>query len=501
MIRLDSENGFCAVCGTEYNRQQIAIPFADEPDNLDFRSWMRGEVMEHGLEECPHCGYVAPSIMSSIPFPRLVAEFLRSDAYRSCDGIHFASPIASRFYRYYLLKKERYKGFLGAWDALLHVAWACDDAGDTENARRFRLMAIEDLKGWLTSYENEDSTLVEEDVEQEDLILADLYRRTGQFDELLQRYEKRTYHDDRRFNSIVHFQLQLAREADAGCHTIEEAITAFPLPKLIYCSVTVGHHKPCWYITPDNRYGVGDRVVVDYRGGIRAGTISTVEEYSDEDAPYPPEQTKEIICRYTEPTPSERHLEAVTKLETIQKLMQAYHVDAAYYSGADAKAYGLPPEAYCMVIRSYRGDTAFTLKIGDDFILQCGEWQRVYPYPYIEKPDTLLGLAHNSIATRSWERLREGLEKIAYGTWDVILAYDGERLIGGTLMSSFTAKRSEPEKLIRKFVDDPAGQRDALERGFQLMLFSRKGVGPLREIPPASGISGSHRTSEGGAQG
>ena len=115
--------------------------------------------------------------------------------------------------------------------------------------------------------------------------------------------------------------------------------------------------------------------------------------------------------------------------------------------------------------------------------------------------DTLLGLAHNSIATRSWERLREDLEKIAYGTWDVILAYDGERLIGGTLMSSFTAKRSEPEKLIRKFVDDPAGQRDALERGFQLMLFSRKGVGPLREIPPASGISASHRTSEGGAQG
>ena len=61
--------------------------------------------------------------------------------YLTCDGISFASELAKRFYKYYLISLEDGKTE-DAFYAVIHAAWACDDKGDTENAKHCRTVAI-----------------------------------------------------------------------------------------------------------------------------------------------------------------------------------------------------------------------------------------------------------------------------------------------------------------------------------------------------------------------
>jgi len=129
----------CAVCGTESRQTRFRpIPPEGAPD-LDLRP---GEplraTMPAWLQQCPHCGYVAPEIAHAHP---AAAEAVGTAPFRAliADGTH--PPLSRRFLAYAYVLEE--SGALhAAAEATLQAAWAADDARKPDLARAWRGEAV-----------------------------------------------------------------------------------------------------------------------------------------------------------------------------------------------------------------------------------------------------------------------------------------------------------------------------------------------------------------------
>ena len=203
----------CAVCGTtkEYYGWCSATTFSGPDLDLRPAEMMRG-TMREWVQSCPECGYVSSDVSNPTSVTR---EWLKSEKYRRCDGISFNSGLARKFYKYYLINLEDQKR-KSAFFAVLHAAWACDDAEDEENAKRCREIAIPLA-----------TSLIEEEIEDEEerdnikLIKADLMRRADQFDELITTYSS-VHFDDELLTQIIEFQIEKAKERDTACYRVED---------------------------------------------------------------------------------------------------------------------------------------------------------------------------------------------------------------------------------------------------------------------------------------
>lgn len=203
----------CAVCGTanEYESWCSATTFSGPDLDLRPAEMMRG-TMSGWVHTCRECGYVSSDVSNPTSVTR---EWLKSEKYRRCDGISFGSGLARRFYKYYLISLEDQKR-KNAFFAVLHAAWACDDAEDEENGKHCREIAIPLA-----------TSLIEEDIEDDEerdnikLIKADLMRRAGQFDELITTYSS-VHFDDELLNQIIEFQIEKAKEKDTACYRVED---------------------------------------------------------------------------------------------------------------------------------------------------------------------------------------------------------------------------------------------------------------------------------------
>ena len=172
---------------------------------------MQRSTMAYWVQECPECGYAAYKVSDPCTID---AEFLKSEEYRTCDGITFDSELAKTFYRQYkiTLKEGKIKD---AFFAALHAAWACDDDRDVTNAEKCRLLAIPLIT----------KLIDENDAEKENLILikADLLRRTQRFNELIAEYRNIRFESDT-LNKVIAFQIAKAQEMDAFCYRVADAV-------------------------------------------------------------------------------------------------------------------------------------------------------------------------------------------------------------------------------------------------------------------------------------
>ena len=180
------------------------------------------------LQRCEHCGYVAPKISDGNPE---MLDFVRSEFYKTCDGIEPKTDTAKDYIRYAILQgynavgsimwpdqtteKTAGKGINKVFWGYLNAAWACDDAvkldsddskcmEDAEKCRRKCLELI-------------DTVILEhkEPKEKETLlgIKADLLRRTGQFARLEVEFGGKVF-EDPYVSKVIKFELDRAKELD-----------------------------------------------------------------------------------------------------------------------------------------------------------------------------------------------------------------------------------------------------------------------------------------------
>ena len=110
--------------------------------DLDLRPpEMRRSTMIWWVQECPHCGYVNSNISNPTKIPE---GWFTSEEYLSYGGREFVSRLAERFYKQHMIAMME-GNVKTAFFAVLHSAWACDDAGDYDSAVFCRKKALETL--------------------------------------------------------------------------------------------------------------------------------------------------------------------------------------------------------------------------------------------------------------------------------------------------------------------------------------------------------------------
>ena len=200
----------CAICGRISQQTEVASTNTFGSPDLDLRPpEMKRSTMVYWPECCPDCGYTGYDIETRIGISK---EFLLSDTYTTCEGIQFTSKLAIRFYRIYLAA-QRVGHHSWATNALLHAAWACDDAGDTENAIHCRKLLIPYLQKQITADPQNAETLM--------VVKADVMRRAGLFSQLAAEYAGIAFSENI-LNTVLAFELNKAAQADKACYTIAD---------------------------------------------------------------------------------------------------------------------------------------------------------------------------------------------------------------------------------------------------------------------------------------
>ena len=210
MTTMRSNKRTCAVCGAtnEFNELMSSNSF-DGPD-LDLRpAEMMRSTMYVWIQECPECGYISEEVSDP---SSVTKEWLKSDKYLTCEGITFKSKLAKQFYRYYLISLED-ENKEDAYYAVLHAAWACDDMNDDANARYCRELAISLVPALIKN----------ENGNKEELLVtkADLMRRAGQFDKLIDEYTGIRF-DKELLDKILEFEIEKAKNKDASCYRVKD---------------------------------------------------------------------------------------------------------------------------------------------------------------------------------------------------------------------------------------------------------------------------------------
>ena len=200
----------CSRCGQTSEFNVLSSTNAFGPCDLDTRPpEMKRSTMFYWVQECPHCGYVGDEISDSTTAPD---ELFDSEAYLSYGGIKFASELAKKFYRLYLVKMAE-KNDVDAFWAALNAAWASDDKRDDASAVACRKLALERIEPIIAD---------EPDSDNYKLMKLDLLRRVREFDAVLE-YGATLKIDEEFLARIVALELELAKRRDDACHTCAEA--------------------------------------------------------------------------------------------------------------------------------------------------------------------------------------------------------------------------------------------------------------------------------------
>ena len=216
MTTLFTRKSQCFVCGNTAEYTVIGSTNTFGSPDLDTRPpEMMRSTMPFWVQKCPHCGYCAPDISAGSEAARDIVE---TDVYRAQVSDDRFPQLANRFLCAALVFEVSGKLAEAGW-AAVRAAWACDDAGTDDGARLYREKALASLADV-----RERGQVFARDAASEDAVLADLYRRTGQFErvEVLCR-ERLAQQPGELLGMVLRFQLDLASRDDVACYTVEDA--------------------------------------------------------------------------------------------------------------------------------------------------------------------------------------------------------------------------------------------------------------------------------------
>lgn len=202
----------CAICARRGKQWTLLSTTLGGAPGLDCRP---AELHEPHIERCPHCGYCAPRIEDGDP---TLQHLIMSDSYRSrLEAPDF--PEAANSHLCWSLINESQESFASAGFACLEAAWVCDDAHLAEGARNCRLKAIA-----LFQKARESAQAFAEQKGAEEALLADLLRRSGDFDLALDFCKAGLKRGpDRIVSAVLRFEKTLIARCDTAHHTVDEA--------------------------------------------------------------------------------------------------------------------------------------------------------------------------------------------------------------------------------------------------------------------------------------
>jgi hypothetical protein len=216
MATIGTEEKECAVCGQRSSQGLVLDAERSGSADLDLRppEDQRG-TLAHWIQSCPHCGFCAPAIDTSIEG---AADRVRSEEYRAMRHEIGRSELVTRLLCSSTLL-EHADRWVEATETALWAAWAADDAGDEAEAVRARKRTL-DLFNELR-LRNEHYI---EDPNAETLVMVDVARRAGERERAARLLDGLTAVDDPRFRAIVAFQRRLLDAGDTGRYTVADAI-------------------------------------------------------------------------------------------------------------------------------------------------------------------------------------------------------------------------------------------------------------------------------------
>jgi hypothetical protein len=177
---------------------------------------MTRSTIEHWVQTCPNCGYCAPDIAEAF---ENVKSILKSDDYTKQRQDAEFPELANAFLCYSIILESKDEFAKAGW-ANIHAAWVCDDNELKSSADKCRNRAIALIQN---ADKNQQSFAEQKGLDR--VILVDLLRRTGQFDEALEICNKPPQDGvEKIILDILKFQKTLINKSDTSCHTIDEVV-------------------------------------------------------------------------------------------------------------------------------------------------------------------------------------------------------------------------------------------------------------------------------------
>lgn len=204
----------CPNCGTLTTVYAIGSTNAFGPGDLDTRppEMARSNIL-YGVESCTKCGLSAGSL-GSVDDTRL--KFFRSGDFKEKhDSVHFEG-LAENYWTAFLLALNA-----GALDeAIYHIlraAWASDDRGMDEAAKKAREIMLDTLK----EHGKEPSYLIQDEPLAGYLMSADIHRRAGRFEESIRLARHVAENDDDFIGSLALLEIELCEKKETGCYMVD----------------------------------------------------------------------------------------------------------------------------------------------------------------------------------------------------------------------------------------------------------------------------------------
>lgn len=205
----------CTVCSAKSEQTVIGSTNAFGAPDLDLRPpEMQRSTMTFWVQECPHCGYCADDLGQ--PRPE-AAAVVKSAAYQAQLKNPQFPPLANRFLCSMLVADKA-----GLHEPAIRsahcAAWACDDANKTAESTHARTAALERLRKLKSAgksiYDQKGTDAV---------LLADLARRSGDFvAAVASAREGLALAPEAIVAAVLEFEIRLAEQKDAQCHTLAE---------------------------------------------------------------------------------------------------------------------------------------------------------------------------------------------------------------------------------------------------------------------------------------
>lgn len=173
----------------------------------------------HWIQRCPSCGFCAPDISHSpLTFEKL-HKVLKSNAYL-VQGEDVSYPVLANSFLCWSIVLEAARDYPESGWAAVHAAWVCDDnqAGKGSDSCRRRAITL-----FRIAQAHEIRFSTNENVEA--IILADLLRRCGMFDDAVAVCKEiLAENPEITFKRILLVQLGLAKKRDRARHSVDEVV-------------------------------------------------------------------------------------------------------------------------------------------------------------------------------------------------------------------------------------------------------------------------------------